>query len=246
VYSLLCLSLPLRDKGEDPDKGLAFAFLGDPNPRFEETRQVITGHAGGLITLNIAEADDAIREKMRLAMNEPYRTLLGHFRHESGHYYWERLVAHGDGLGPFRELFGDEREDYDRALKRHYEQGVPPNWPQRFISAYASAHPWEDWAETWAHYLHMVDTLETAREFGVHVSPRPPNRQTVDPRITLVGCRPASFDEALENWMPLTCVINSLNRSMGQPDMYPFVLSIPVIEKLKFVHAVIRREGRAA
>jgi hypothetical protein len=244
VYSLLCLKLPVRSKEEDPEKGLAFAFLGDPNPSFEETSKVITGHANGLITLNIAEADDAIREKMRLTMNERYRTVLGHFRHESGHHYWERLVVHSEWLAPFRELFRDEREDYDRALKCHYEQGPPQDWPQRFISAYASAHPWEDWAETWAHYLHIVDTMETAREFGLQVRPRQPNEPKVDSRIKLVGCRPESFDKMLDSWVPLTYVINSINRSMGQPDMYPFVLSTPAVDKLRFVHAVIARAGQ--
>jgi hypothetical protein len=235
----------LRGKGEDLEKGLAFAFLGDPNPSFEETSQVVTGHENGLITLNIAEADDAIREKMRLTMNEPYRTLLGHFRHESGHHYWEQLIAHSDWLTPFRALFGDEQKDYDQALKRHYEQGAPADWPERFISAYASTHPWEDWAETWAHYLRMVDTMETAREFGLQVRPQQPNEQKVDPRRTqLVGCHPASFDKLLENWVPLTYVINSINRSMGQPDMYPFVLSTAAIEKLRFVHEVIARAGQ--
>ncbi len=164
VSSLIGLKLPVRSKvGEDPEQGLVFdlimAAAGAP--------PVHTGHADGVITLNVQEADDAWREARRSALGEPYRTLLGHLRHEAGHYYWQRLVEHSPWLEPWREEFGDERQDYAGALKKHYEQGAPADWNLRFVSAYASSHPWEDWAETWAHYMHMVDTLDTARSFGL-------------------------------------------------------------------------------
>ena len=133
---------------------------------------MLTGHADGVITVNIAEADDAERERRRTAMHEPYRTLLGHMRHESGHYYWDRLIAGTPELDEFRSLFGDERADYAASLSTYYERGAPADWQERFVSAYASAHPWEDWAETWAHYLHMVDTLETAAACGLSLTPR--------------------------------------------------------------------------
>ncbi len=130
---------------------------------------IMTGHEDGLITLNIEEADDAVREAARKAMHEPYRTLLGHLRHEVGHYYWDRLVDGTDWLAPYRALFGDERDDYARALERHYQQGPRPDWQAHFVSAYASSHPWEDWAECWAHYLHMRDTVDTALNFALDI-----------------------------------------------------------------------------
>ena len=168
-YTLLKLKLPLANRIEDPTHGLAFDFLeeqpGGP--------KVLTGHDDGLVTLNLKEADDAHREKLRAAMGEPYRTLLGHFRHEVGHYYWDVLVRDGGPLLAFRALFGDETADYEQALKKHYANGAPADWPLRFVSAYATAHPWEDWAETWAHYLHIVDTLEMASSFGMSVRSNP-------------------------------------------------------------------------
>ena len=121
----------------------------------------------GLITINVEEADDAKREQIRHAMREPYRTLLGHFRHEVGHYYWDRLIWDSKWLEPFRQLFGDERASYAEALKRNYEQGPPADWALSYISSYATMHPWEDWAETWAHYMHVVDSLATAMGFGL-------------------------------------------------------------------------------
>ena len=145
-----------------------FDFLEDP-PGGEK---VLTGHDLGKITISIAEADDAERERRRKSMHEPYRTLLGHFRHEIAHYYWDRLVRDGPALDAFRQVFGDERDDYNEALKRHYKDGAPPDWREHFVSAYATSHPWEDFAETFAHYLHIVDTLETAEAFGVEVHPR--------------------------------------------------------------------------
>jgi hypothetical protein len=203
---------------------------------------VLTGHDGGVITVNINEADDVERERMRVSMHEPYRTLLGHFRHEVGHYYWDQLIAGTAEEAGFREMFGDERADYGEALKRHYAEGAPTDWSAHFISAYASMHPWEDWAETWAHYLHILDTLETAYAFGLRVRPglaEPADGLKADIRVD--PYRLESFDALIGLWLPLSFAVNSLNRSMGHPDLYPFVIPPAVMEKLRFIHGVCLR-----
>lgn len=239
LYTLWELGIQPTPKINDPDAGLAFEFLEDaPGHR------VMTGHANGLITLNIAEADPAFREKTREQMGEPYRTLLGHFRHESGHYYFDRLVADTEWIEPFRELFGDERADYAEALKRHYENGPPEDCTARFISAYASSHPWEDWAESWAHYLHMIDTLDTAFACGMVLRPHKPDEPELE--IEARPTRQRSFDDIMSDWFSLTYVLNSLNRSVGMPDPYPFTLSTPVIDKLRLVHRIVRSAGEHA
>jgi hypothetical protein len=232
LYTLAVLRLPIEPMQADSDGGVTFEFLEDS----PEGMRVLTGHDNGLITLNIAEADDARREKVRAQMHEPYRTLLGHFRHEIGHYYFDRLVAGTQWNPPFRELFGDEREDYGEALERHYREGARPDWSQSFISAYATSHPWEDWAETWAHYLHMVDTLDTAMSCGLALVPDDPREPSLTD-TTPVG--DAGFDSLLKRWFPLTYVLNSLNRSLGMPDGYPFTLAPRVVDKLRFVHRVV-------
>ncbi|MCG6860238.1 MAG: putative zinc-binding peptidase [Chromatiaceae bacterium] len=246
ICSLLRLRLPVLSKQESPELGLAFDFLGDPNPRFREDSGVITGHAQGVITLDIAEADDAVRERVRQEMAEPYRTILGHFRHESGHYFWDRLVRDSRWLEAFRRQFGDERADYDEALQRHYADGPPADWPQSFVSTYASGHPWEDWAETWAHYLHMVDTLETAWQFGLKLEPRVDQSDELAVEATLDPYEAKDFQTLAARWLPLTVALNSLNQSMGQPDAYPFVLAPVVIDKLELVHEIIHDQPASA
>jgi hypothetical protein len=177
-------------------------------------------------------------------MAEPYRTLLGHFRHEVGHYFWERLVRDGLWLEAFRTLFGDERQDYGACLQAHHDAGPPPDWQERFVSGYASAHPWEDFAETWAHYLHIVDTLETAAAFGLRVHPKAGRDPGLAMEIDFDPYRQGDFDALVQAWLPLTYAVNSLNHSMGQPDLYPFVLAPAVMGKLRFVHGLIgRRES---
>ncbi|WP_421998516.1 zinc-binding metallopeptidase family protein [Reyranella sp.] len=235
-YSLLRLGLPLVTMAEDPERGLAFDVLADP-PDASGPR-VLTGHDNGLITLALAEADDAYREKSRVAMHEPYRTLLGHFRHEIGHYYWDRLVRDGGRLEACRALFGDDSQDYAQALQSHYANGAPPEWQARFVSAYATSHPWEDFAETWAHYLHIVDTLETARAFGLSTQPVR-HADTLSATVDFDPYRATNIAQLIDAWIPLTLAMNSLNRAMGQPDLYPFVLSPPAIEKLGFVHDLV-------
>ena len=238
-YSLVRFRLPVKTRGEDPD-GLAFDFLADDPAVSPNIPAVMTGHTNGVITINIAEADDAERERRRREMGEPYRTLLGHFRHEVAHYYWTLIVSSPVTLDEFRSIFGDERADYGPALQRYYKSGAPADWPEHFITAYATAHPWEDFAETWAHYFHIVDTLETAAWFGLVVAPK--ISRSVAARIDFDPYR-ADMDRLIEAWIPLTFAANSLNRSMGLPDLYPFVLSPPVITKLAFVHACIHAKA---
>lgn len=171
-YSLLRWNLPFASRDEDPQGGLIFDFLVDKVGPEGAMVPAITGHESGVIAIRAAEGDDLTREQARVSMNEPYRTLLGHFRHEIGHYIWDRLVRDGGRLEAVRDAFGDEQENYAAALQRHYENGPASNWQENFIRAYASTHPWEDFAECFAHYVHIVDTLETARSFGMSIEPR--------------------------------------------------------------------------
>jgi hypothetical protein len=241
IYSLLKLKLPLATRAEDPD-GLAFDFRvpGAAAPDGSVT-PVMTGHDNGVITININEADDAERERMRNEMGEAYRTLLGHFRHEIGHYYWDRLIADGGRLDKFRETFGDEQRDYAQALQQHYANGPPANWQNNFVSAYASSHPWEDFAETWAHYFHMIDTLESARAFGLSVRPR---LAAAAELTTTIYSDPhnADVEQIIDAWTGLSIAVNEINRSMGLPDLYPFILGPAVVVKLTFIHDCIHGE----
>jgi len=232
-YTLFQLRLPVETQSEN-SRGLAFQFLADATP---SDSPVMTGHADGVITINLAEADDAERERRRHQMAEPYRTLLGHFRHESGHYYWDRLIADSAHLEQFRRIFGDERRDYAGALQDYYAQGPRPDWSESFISAYASSHPWEDFAETWAHYFHMVDTLETAHVAGLAVSPKLPRSPGA---VFDFHPRGTDMKRLVDAWLALTFAVNSLNRSMGVPDLYPFVLGSLAVEKLTFVQQRIQ------
>ncbi len=237
VYTLLRLELPVVSRFRDPERGLLFDFLADDKIEFAEGQKVFTGHSSGVITINVAEADDAVREKMRLNLREVYRTLLGHFRHESGHYYWDQLVVGHPGIDQARAVFGDEREDYAAALQRHYSSGAPANWQNSYVTPYAAAHPWEDWAETWAHYLHIMDTLETAAAQGLAIGCEGRNR-------VLSNTFGRDFGEILEDWHALRLVLNSLNRSMGMGDAYPFVISASVAAKLTFIHNWISEATR--
>jgi hypothetical protein len=236
-YTLIQLRLPLETRWENA-AGLAFKFLADVEAA---DSAVMTGHVDGVITINIAEADDAERERRRQKMGEFYRTPLGHFRHEIGHYYWDRLIANSTHVENFRRLFGDERRDYDDALRNYYATGPAPDWPQHFISAYASAHPWEDFAETWAHYFHMIDTLETAHVAGLVLSPQLPQSAGA---VFDFHPREADMDQLIEAWLALTFAVNSINRSMGLHDLYPFVLAPTVAAKLTFVQQRIRAVSR--
>jgi hypothetical protein len=247
LYSLLWLELPIIGKQADPRHGLAFRLMEDQG--FSEFVQVmpmqdrvITGHNSGTITLNIAEADPVSREQARTNVQERYRTLLGHFRHESGHYYWDLLLRNSPRIGEFQVLFGDERSDYDSVLQDYYARGAAPGWQTRWISAYASAHPWEDWAETWAHYLHMIDTLETAGDYGFALG-EGGSRSGSLPQFSAAYLATLSIGTLVHEWSNLSVALNDLNRSMGLADAYPFVLSDIITEKLAFVHDTVTKRG---
>jgi hypothetical protein len=216
VVELDGLGFPVVGKHTDPDNGLAFDLLSS----VEE--DVVIGHANGVITIDLAESRAAHREKVREQLGEPYRTMLGHFRHEVGHYYEWQLVRDEETVARCRELFGDDRIDYQAEIDRHYADGPPAGWESSYISSYATMHPFEDFAETWAHYLHICDGIETASEYG----------------LTTVGTV-ASFthfrDVVVGIWVPLSVALNMMNRSMGHDDLYPFVIPTAVLDKLDFV-----------
>lgn len=242
-YTLARVGLVNTSTSDGAATGPMFEFLADM-PGIDP---VLTGHDDGVITLNIAEADDDARVRLRMALGEPYRTLLGHLRHESGHYYWDQLVGQGPYRQAFRDTFGDPSADYFQALDQHY--ATDPGdlaWQQMHVSAYATSHPWEDWAETWAHYLHMVDLLETAASYQTRLAL--PGRAADGPCEVgdpFAQGRAPDFDLLVAQWVPLTLLLNSLNRSLGQDDAYPFALAPGALRKLRFVHDVIGQAARA-
>jgi hypothetical protein len=237
IFQLAELGLPLRRRDEATEQGVVFDLLSSSDVK------VITGHDNGVITLDLAEADDQHREHLRLQLNEPYRTLLGHFRHEIGHYYWPVLVTGHNLLAACRALFGDDTQDYAEAVERHYSSPSGDQaWADDYISHYATMHPYEDWAETFAHYLHILDTLQTAESFGVSM-PRP-GRTNLSAQQKQDPTRPdgsATFGEVVDHWLELTYGLNQINQSMGRDDLYPFVLAPAVIRKLAFVDRAVRQ-----
>ncbi|WP_105401965.1 putative zinc-binding metallopeptidase [Neorhizobium sp. T7_12] len=239
-YSLMRWNLPHTNRDEDPQGGLVFDFLIDEVQPDGTIVPAMTGHEDGLIAIRAAEADDATREQVRVSMNEPYRTMLGHFRHETGHYIWDKLVRDGGRLDEFRAIFGDETIDYSAALQRNYELGPPPGWQDFYISTYASTHPWEDFAECFAHYLHIVDTLETARAYGMVIEPRGHAEMAAEVAFNPYAARDA--EQLVSAWVPFSMALNSIHRSMGQPDLYPFVLSQAVMVKLEYIHRLIQAQ----
>ena len=229
VYDLLRFGLPL-DTTVTGGERLAFDFLVNAN----------TGHLDGVITINVLEADAVERERQRQQFGEPYRSLLGHLRHESGHFYWNVLIAATGQHDAFRAVFGDESEDYGAALARHHADGPPADWATSHVSAYASAHPWEDWAETWAHYLHMVSSIDTAQAEGMEPRASGLIFGAAWPFKTYDVFRDESFDALMERWIPLTIALNNMSRGMGHDDFYPFVIPAAAYDKLAFVHRAIR------
>jgi hypothetical protein len=230
VFELDTLGFPVvgkdPDRGGDPENGLAFDLLSSV------AEDVVIGHERGVITIDLAESDAAHREKVRARLAEPYRTMLGHFRHEVGHYYEWQLVRGDDLMAQCRDLFGDESVDYQAELDRHYREGPPDDWESSYISTYATMHPFEDFAETWAHFLHICDTVETAGEYGLTAVASPAAFQSF--RDLVVGV-----------WVPLTAALNMINRSMGRDDLYPFVIPAPVLDKLDFVARLPRSAHRS-
>ncbi|MGP3698564.1 zinc-binding metallopeptidase family protein [Rhodobacter sp. NSM] len=217
-----------------------FDAEGTPVPRFElkgdmldgTAPRVLTGHANGTITLNVAEADDAERERIRSEMNEPYRTLTGHLRHEVAHHYWDVLTeARPERLETLRSVFGDDRQDYAAALQTHYAEGAPPDWPEGFISAYATAHPWEDFAESWAHVFHLLDGMETALAFGLL------SRQDLPVQLEDLVLQPMT--RLSHAWVDLVIALNAVNQALGHETFYPFVLAPKVVEKQEAIRQLI-------
>ncbi len=237
-YSLIRLGIRLPNRTDDPEGGLVFDFL-DETPG---GARVMTGHDSGVITIAAKEADDAVREELRHEMHETYRTLLGHFRHETGHWIWNVLVRDGGKLEESRALFGDERAPYPAALQRYYSEGPTAGWQMRTITAYASSHPWEDFAETWAHYLHIIDTLDTGSAFGVSVHPPADHGGELSTRASIDPYTEPEMETVLDAWLPLVFAVNSLNRSMGLADLYPFVIGDEVRAKLAFMHRLTRKD----
>lgn len=241
LYGLQACGLAIVPMDEDPGCGLAFDLL----EALPGGARVVTGHVAGVITVNVAEADADYRERNRESFKEPYRTLIGHLRHEIGHYYWDLLVRDSDWLPRFRGLFGDERTDYALALRSYYDSGPQLDWPERFISGYAAAHPWEDWAESWAHYLHLRATLQTVESFSLDTSKTPFQITPFEPDALYDPDTPTAiaFLGWINTWVVLTTVLNETARSMGQPDVYPFVMNRAAVTKLHFVQCVVEAQG---
>ncbi len=235
-YTLFKLKLAQTQNMLFAAEPLVFKFLDDAP---DAGQKVMTGHEDGVITIALSEADDAEREQRRKAMGEPYRTLLGHFRHEVGHYIWDRLVRDGHRLDACRDVFGDDRQDYQAALARHYKEGPPLDWQANFVSAYSTCHPWEDFAETWAHYLHIVDTLEMAGALNLQLSPAIDKDGEFQVKQTVDSYAAGSIQPLIDVWLPVTTALNTLSQTMGKDDLYPFVLSPPVVRKLDFIHDLV-------
>jgi hypothetical protein len=255
LYTLKALSLPLRNLRQDPENGLSFDFTTDRDvndhfvSKLDYSESVFTGHDCGHITINLAEADDVARSQTKHAMNERYRTLLGHFRHELGHYYFDQLIVGSEKKHALsKEYFGDDELDYQESLKKYYENKPADNWRDEFISEYATMHPYEDWAETWAHYMHIMDTLETAKNFSItgSITGDAADAEETDelnlPQDSKFFYSQTSITSVLDAWMEFSVILNSLNRSMGMNDAYPFVLSQPVREKISFIHHAIHNK----
>jgi hypothetical protein len=239
-YSFLRWNLPRPGRREDPEGGLLFDLKDDEILPDGSCKPALIGHDEGHIVIRTAEADDLTREQAREQMNEPYRTLLGHFRHETGHFIWNKMVRDPGKFDGFRAVFGDERIDYADALDKHYKQGPPPGWGSSYISYYATSHPWEDFAECFAHVLHIVDSLETAHIYGIALAPLSHGEMTAfanfDPYTVL------DFEKIAAVWIPLSVALNSIHHSMGERALYPFILTSTIKAKLAYVHGLITRQ----
>ncbi len=234
------IGFQLKARVYDVQNGLYFDFLAKEDVP-DESKDIKTGHANGIITLLISEADPVVREQLKKQLSERYRTLLGHLRHEIGHYFWDRLIRdNSQMLLRFRAIFGDESQSYATALKNHYDNGAPTNWQHNFISTYASSHPWEDWAETWSHYLHLTDVLETAYFFGLESNPILNESQKLKMQASFDPYLEPDFQNLLDTGIPLLFALNSMNRSMGKEDPYPFIIAEPVQAKLHFIHNLLK------
>ena len=243
-HTLLHMNLPIETEAEaeanGTTPGLRFDFLYDQVGEQTGTVQITTGHEDGLITLNLLEADDVQRERMRTSLGEPYRTILGHFRHEVGHYYWARLIENTGELDAFRQVFGDERISYEEAKNKHYGE-TGSGWSDAYVSAYATMHPWEDFAETFAHLMHIIDALATIDGFGMRMHDWP--GMEAEPAVNF-DPYDAETGQLIAEWGPFSFAENAINRSMGQPDLYPFHLSEKIVAKLDYINRLLKRAGK--
>jgi hypothetical protein len=238
LYNLDLLYLPYGTQAEGFELPLSFDFKADILPDSDEVwktmgqeERVYTGHADGKITINIREADPVAREKLRIDFGESHRTLIGHFRHEIGHYYWQLLVQ-GKCEEAFKSLYGDhENPTYSQALEQYYQQGAPPDWQQSYISAYATMHPWEDFAETWGAYLDMVSVLDTAENASLL-------------QIEEEEAQDRQFDVMLDRYQQIGIKINEMNRELGLVDLVPEVFSLPVVRKMRFIHQLVKKASK--
>ena len=222
VHQLDELSLPVEARSAAAPDGLAFDLVYLPG------EAQITGHLDGLVTLDLAEIDDRHREDLRKMLGEPFRTVIGHLRHEIGHHYWGRLVGQSNDVAGFRQLFGDETADYRGAIDQFYANADEAWDHRRFVSPYAAAHPFEDWAETFAHYLHIMDAIDTATAYEL-VPAEPPGAKG--------DASPHDWFEAMLNaWRPINDAVNAVAESLGAAPLYPFDPVGIVIDKLAFVH----------
>ncbi len=244
VYQLADIGLPI-DPFWRRDGGLAFDLLSS----YTTGEKIIIGHAGGVITIDLVESLDDYRESLRVRLGEPYRTMLGHFRHEVGHYYQHVLVETGSGateyLDDCRTLFGDERAGYSDAIARHYKFGAPDGWEETYISEYATMHPWEDFAECFAHYLHITDTIDTSREAGLVLKADRVRFSAPADIVPLESYADMPVERLLSDWRWLSLLFNRVNTAMGKNPVYPFEIPEAVATKLGFVHRVIRETASA-
>lgn len=226
VHQLDEIRLPIELRSDSVPDGLAFDLVHIPG------EGGITGHFDGVVTLDLAETDDGHREDLRRQLGETFRTVIGHLRHEIGHHYWARLVAGSDEMAEFRTVFGDERVDYAEAVERHYAS-VTGRWDQtRFVTSYAASHPLEDWAETFAHYLHIVDVVDTAVAHDLI----PPESSAV---LIADAVGTLELGGILEAWRPINSAVNAIAEALGVPAVYPFDPVGAVVDKLAFVHRQI-------
>lgn len=234
LYDLRVLRLPLGTHDDGVRPPLYFAFKDDAiSPKdkwraFRKSEKVYTSHNAGLVTINIQEADPVEREKLRVNFEEPHRTVIGHFRHEIGHYYWDVLIR-GRREQECAAVFGDHLNPaYGDALATYYQSGPPANWRDSFVSAYATMHPWEDFAETWAVYLDLTSTLETAAQNGFPGEADPLH---------------ADLDQMVLCLQALTISLNEINRNQGLPDVIPEIYLPAVVAKLRYLHQLVQENA---
>ena len=84
-----------------------------------------------------------------------------------------------------------------------------------------------------------VDTLEMAAAFGLDIHPALAKSGDLDAKVNFDPYGSGYISQLIDTWIPLSNALNNLNRTMGQPDLYPFILSPPVIAKLAAIHGLV-------